>query len=136
MPTAADVESRVHRIEVRPLPEAGDPKATQLLRDAEQIGVTLADARTARVYLIEGALSDDDLAEIIDGLLVNPAAEIAEIAETNPVLRGLCDLRGGHSRARAPELLLNFSALWVQFPGKSGSRVPSQWPVPGAACVP
>ncbi len=84
MPTAiaSDAAVRVHRVEVRPLPVAGDPEAARLLRDAAALGLFPADARTAKVYLIEAALSDADLAALRDKLLVDPIVESAALGAT------------------------------------------------------
>ena len=66
----------VHRIEVR---VGRDPRADAVVRDAASIGVRLASARLARVYLIEGDLTDDNLTTIRDRLLADPVTESAVI---------------------------------------------------------
>ncbi|MEN0019469.1 MAG: phosphoribosylformylglycinamidine synthase subunit PurS [Planctomycetota bacterium] len=74
---ATTLSTKVHRIEVRRKPAAGDPRADALLRDAEAIGITIGAVTTARVYLIEADLSDDQLAAVCDRLLADPVVEIA-----------------------------------------------------------
>lgn len=64
-----------HRLEVRPLPDAGDPRAHRLMREAAALGYTLQAARTAKVYLLEGDLTDQQRAAIAKALLVNPVTE-------------------------------------------------------------
>src|SRR6056297_1601333 len=61
-----------HRLEVRPLPEAGDPRAHRLMREAAALGAPLTAARTAKVYLLEGELTDQQRDAIARALLVNP----------------------------------------------------------------
>lgn len=79
MTSAAAFATRVHRIEVRPRPGAGDPRARSLQHDAAAIGITLASARTARVYLIEAALDPDQTQAIRTRLLEDPVIEQAAI---------------------------------------------------------
>ncbi|MFI4916366.1 MAG: AIR synthase-related protein [Phycisphaerales bacterium JB060] len=64
-----------HRFEVRPLPAAGDPRAQRLLREAAALGAPLAAASTAKVYLLEGDLTDQQRDAIASALLVNPVTE-------------------------------------------------------------
>ena len=81
MPAAtADARPRsaaVHRFEVRPRPEAGDPRADRLLRDAASLGLRVdpASTRTAKVYLVEAELDDGQLAGLAERLLADPVAE-------------------------------------------------------------
>ncbi len=79
------IDARVHRIEVRPKPAAGDPRAATLASDAGALGITLAGARTARVYLIEGPLSPEQLETVRSRILEDPVVETAAIASTPPV---------------------------------------------------
>ncbi|UYV14113.1 MAG: phosphoribosylformylglycinamidine synthase subunit PurS [Phycisphaera sp.] len=65
----------IHRLEVRPKRDAGDPKATRLMREAAALGYTLQAARTAKVYLLEGDLTDQQRDAIARALLVNPVTE-------------------------------------------------------------
>lgn len=82
MPTAtapaATTTARVHRIEVRPKPNAGDPRGDELASRARQAGLGATAARSARVYLIEAALDNDQLARITRALLANPVTETAQ----------------------------------------------------------
>lgn len=82
MPTAtapaAATTARVHRIEVRPKPNAGDPRGDELASRARQAGLGATAARSARVYLIEAALDNDQLARITRALLANPVTETAQ----------------------------------------------------------
>ncbi|OAB62922.1 hypothetical protein AY599_05930 [Leptolyngbya valderiana BDU 20041] len=64
-----------HRFEVRPLPDAGDPRAHRLMREAAALGTPLAAARTAKVYLLEGELTQQQRDAIARVLLVNPVTE-------------------------------------------------------------
>ena len=93
MPTApaADADPstaascRVHRVEVRPQPNAGDPRAHDLLRRSEPIGLQPTAAHSARIYLIEGDLTDDQLDRVIAGLLANPVTEAATLGAAEPL---------------------------------------------------
>ncbi len=89
MPSAAPAvhpatSYRVHRIEVRPRPVAGDPRAATLAHDAKALGVPLASVRTARVYLVEGDLSPDQLETVRSRLLEDPVVESAAVAAMPP----------------------------------------------------
>ncbi|MEO1277878.1 MAG: hypothetical protein AAFV77_02860, partial [Planctomycetota bacterium] len=64
-----------HRFEVRPLPDAGDPRAHRLVREAAALGYDLEAAHTAKVYLLEGELTEDQRQAIASALLVNPVTE-------------------------------------------------------------
>ncbi len=64
-----------HRFEVRPLPDAGDPRAHRLMREAAALGTPRAAARTAKVYLLEGELTQQQRDAIARALLVNPVTE-------------------------------------------------------------
>lgn len=73
-----------HRLEVRPLPDAGDPRAHRLLREAAALGFILQAARTAKVYLLEGDLTDQQRAAIAKALLVNPVTESLATSNGHP----------------------------------------------------
>ncbi len=78
MTTAATVPhavTRVHRVEVRPRAAAGDPRADDLAARARNAGLAPASVRSARVYLIEGPLDDEQVARVVSALLVNPVTE-------------------------------------------------------------
>jgi len=65
-----------HRYEVRSLPDAGDSHAQRVLREAVALGFSPSAVRTAKVYLLEGDLSESQREAIARGLLVNPATEV------------------------------------------------------------
>ncbi|MEO1008848.1 MAG: phosphoribosylformylglycinamidine synthase subunit PurS [Planctomycetota bacterium] len=67
-----------HRFEVAPAAVAGDPRAERLVREAARLGYTLRRVRTAKVYLLEGELSEDQRLAIGEGLLVHPVTERLE----------------------------------------------------------
>ena len=65
----------MHRVEVRPTADAGDPRADALLRDAARLGFAPAGARSARVYLIRGPLTDAHADRLARELLASPVVE-------------------------------------------------------------
>ncbi|MDX2130968.1 MAG: AIR synthase-related protein [Planctomycetota bacterium] len=67
------------RVEVRVRPGLADPRADTLRARAASIAPTLISARTARVYLIEGALSPADQSRVVSSLLADPVCEVATI---------------------------------------------------------
>ncbi|GAB4384056.1 MAG: phosphoribosylformylglycinamidine synthase subunit PurL [Phycisphaerales bacterium] len=69
----------VHRIEVRPKAQAGDPRARALIHDAAGIGIPVRSVRTARVYLIEADLTADQIETIRTRLLEDPVIEEATV---------------------------------------------------------
>jgi phosphoribosylformylglycinamidine synthase II len=75
----------VHRVEVRPRSGLDDPRGSALAREAAALGIPLRSARSARVYLIEAALTQDQLSSIVDRLLADPVTESAVVGS---------DLRG------------------------------------------
>jgi phosphoribosylformylglycinamidine synthase subunit PurSL len=77
MPASARSGVQLHRVEVRPRANAGDPRAQELAGHAARCGLKPTGVRSARVYLIEGALGRDDLDRVVDGLLANPVTEKA-----------------------------------------------------------
>ncbi|MBX3364713.1 MAG: phosphoribosylformylglycinamidine synthase subunit PurL [Phycisphaeraceae bacterium] len=66
---------RVHRIEVSPAPGQQDPRARRVEHDARAIGFALAGCSTARVYLIQGPLDEEDLDRVRQALLTDPVSE-------------------------------------------------------------
>jgi len=82
---SAPDHTRVHRVEVRPKPNAGDPRGHDLVERAKAMGQAPDAAHSARVYLIEGALTDDQLQHVIDGLLANPVTEASALGSRDPV---------------------------------------------------
>ena len=80
MPTLhTSAETRVHRVEVRPRPHAGDPRARSLVHDAAAIGIPVQSVRTARIYLIEAGLTPEQLDAVRARLLEDPVIESATI---------------------------------------------------------
>ncbi|GMV26229.1 MAG: hypothetical protein AMXMBFR58_22600 [Phycisphaerae bacterium] len=90
MPTsAADPLTNTHpaavsvtRIEVRPAPGKPDPRGDAVARAASAIGLT-STARSARVYLIEAALTPDHVRRVVGKLLCDPVLETASIGVTH-----------------------------------------------------
>ncbi len=83
-PAAAPVSTRVHRVEVRPRANAGDPRAEEVARQAAAAGLNAQGVRSARVYLIEGALGPGDLDRVVRGLLANPVTEESFVGVSTP----------------------------------------------------
>ena len=90
MSTATAVSSlmtaTVHRIEVHRRPEAGDPAADALRRDAAGLPNALipSSVACAAVYLLEGALTDSELVRIAEELLADPVMQSAVIGAAAP----------------------------------------------------
>ena len=76
----------VHRIEVHRRPEAGDPAADALRRDAAGLPNALipSSVACAAVYLLEGALTDSELVRIAEELLADPVMQSAVIGAAAP----------------------------------------------------
>lgn len=77
-------ELTVHRIEIHPVAASGDPRGHALVEDAKSIGINLDGAHWCRVYLIEAALTNDQLVRIITNLLANSVIERAVIGASEP----------------------------------------------------
>jgi phosphoribosylformylglycinamidine synthase subunit PurSL len=73
--TADSVQSKVHRIQIHPTEHAGDPRASDFLHRAAVLGTTIDRASSARIYLIEGDMSDEQLDQVVTQLLCNPVVE-------------------------------------------------------------
>ena len=82
--TAARPAVAVHRVEVRPKPNAGDPRADELMEKARGLGLKPESVRTARVYLIEGPFDDAEIRRVVDALLANPVTEEAVVGAAEP----------------------------------------------------
>ncbi len=67
------------RIEVRTRPGLLDPRAASAVSRATALGYPVTKADSARVYLIEGALSDQQVSRIATNLLADPVTEVAEL---------------------------------------------------------
>ena len=82
----------VHRIEIHRRPEAGDPAADALRRDAAGLPHAMipSSVACAAVYLLEGPLSDTELLQIAEELLADPVMQSpvigAAAAEPNQVV--------------------------------------------------
>ena len=74
----------IHRFEVRPAPEAGDAKAGAVARAARSLGVEPGRVRTARVYLVEGDLSADQVDMVRTALLTDPVLERSALGAAPP----------------------------------------------------
>lgn len=86
MTTATPPAFSVHRIEVHRRPEAGDPAADALRRDAAGLPDRLRPSSVARadVYLLEGPFDSEDLTRIADELLADPVMQVAMVGSTDP----------------------------------------------------
>ena len=87
---SAQVEStprRVVRVEVHPAPGQPDPHATQYLEPLKESHPSATGITSARVYLIEGPISDAQLGRIASELLADPVAQRAVIG-ASPVAQG------------------------------------------------
>jgi phosphoribosylformylglycinamidine synthase len=84
-----DVAVKVHRIEVRPRRGHADPRGAAVLREVETLGLERRPKRIdhAAVYLIEGALTNDELARIADELLADCVTQTAETHASDAAAR-------------------------------------------------
>jgi len=85
MPATATPTAAVHRIEIHPMPSAGDPRGDKLAAQSSALGFPLERAHTAHVYLIEGELTDDQLKAICTKLLANPVVERIHVGASEPI---------------------------------------------------
>ncbi|RNC81271.1 MAG: phosphoribosylformylglycinamidine synthase [Phycisphaera sp.] len=77
MSTSDTLAPAVHRIVITKKPDAPDPEASSLVREAEAIGTRLAGVWTSRVFLLQGELTDEQIEQITAELLVDPVLETA-----------------------------------------------------------
>lgn len=100
---------------MRPREAAGDPRAEALRRQASEAGVDVARVGSARVYLVEGALTAAQAERLAGALLADPVLESwslgagapetgAHVAEVHP-LPGVMDPVAQTVREQARELL-------------------------------
>ncbi len=82
--TADSVQSKVHRIQIHPTEHAGDPRASEFLHRAAVLDTQIERASSARIYLIEGDLSDEQLDQVVTQLLCNPVVETVAHGSTPP----------------------------------------------------
>ncbi|MEM9083606.1 MAG: phosphoribosylformylglycinamidine synthase subunit PurS [Planctomycetota bacterium] len=74
---ASDVSVQVRRFEVRPSELAGDPVAARVVREAKSaLGVEIDSARTAKCYIVEAALTQEQADRVLQDLLVDPVLEV------------------------------------------------------------
>lgn len=85
MPATATPTAAVHRIEIHPMPSAGDPRGDKLAAQSCALGFPLERAHTAHVYLIEGELTDEQLNAICTKLLANPVVERIHVGASEPI---------------------------------------------------
>ncbi|MFO0832912.1 MAG: phosphoribosylformylglycinamidine synthase subunit PurS [Phycisphaerales bacterium] len=71
--------ARVVRVEVRTRAGLLDPRAASATSRARALGFPVTRAESARVYVMEGALSGDAVRRIASGLLCDPVTETAAI---------------------------------------------------------
>jgi phosphoribosylformylglycinamidine synthase II len=69
----------LHRIEVRTRPGTPDPRAGVVHRRAVAAGLPVSGVTSAKVYLLEGELSGEQLSKAASGLLADPVVEVASI---------------------------------------------------------
>ncbi len=84
-PAAVPTQLRVHRIEIHPLPNAIDPRGEALIARAHDLDVEIKRAHTARVYLIEASLTDEQLDQICSQVLCNPVVERVHLGASAPM---------------------------------------------------
>ena len=82
--TLVPAVSRVHRLEIHPKAHAGDPRAVEFIHRAQLLGTTIERATSARIYLVEGALSDEQIDSIESQLLANPVVETVVRGTSHP----------------------------------------------------
>ncbi len=110
---------RVHRFEVRPLANAGDPVGDAAVREAQRLGYSPDSVRSARIYLIEADLDEDQQNRLVRSLLADPVIEIgsagasearsgSSLIEIHP-LPGVMD-PAAQSVAQAVKALLGIAA--------------------------
>jgi phosphoribosylformylglycinamidine (FGAM) synthase-like enzyme/phosphoribosylformylglycinamidine (FGAM) synthase PurS component len=84
MSNASATDTRVHRIQIHPTEHAGDPRASEFVHRAELLGTTIERATSARIFLVEGEFSEDQLDSIVTQLLCNPVVETVTHGSTEP----------------------------------------------------
>ncbi len=81
-PPPTTTASAVHRFEVRFKPSLFDPHARSLIAEAQSLGIKVAEAASARIYLIDGPLNDQHLDRIGTELLADPVTELVNVGST------------------------------------------------------
>ncbi len=84
--TTGDHPGRAHvvRVEVRTRPGLKDPRADSLRRRASDLGLHLGSVHPAKVYLIEGPLSGEQVQRVVTSLLADPVVEYAVVGAEPP----------------------------------------------------
>ncbi len=83
MPTAIEAR-KVHRVEIRRRNPDDDPRARRLLHDARALGIRPRAARVSRVYLIETAMDERQIARIARELLADRILEEPVLHASDP----------------------------------------------------
>lgn len=71
-----DMPTRVIRVEVRPKPGEPDPQGAALVSQAKQALGNVSAVHTARIYLIQAMISDDQAQSVVRELLTDPVNQI------------------------------------------------------------
>src|SRR5436190_6407036 len=84
----------VHRIEVRPKPGIPDPRGASACQEAQSLGLSNSprSIESASVYLLEGALDDQQIAQLAEELLADPVLEQATIGAAPPRAKALIEV--------------------------------------------
>ena len=78
-PSTEATASPVIRVEVRPKPGEIDPHGQALLRQAKQSLGNVTAVHSARIYLIQAPMSDDQAQAVADVLLADPVNQVATL---------------------------------------------------------
>ncbi len=75
----------VHRIEVRPREQFGDPHAESIRGQIGELGIdTVESVRSARLFFLAGELTDEQAARVADRLLADPVSETRHLGQSDP----------------------------------------------------
>ena len=89
----------IHRINIRPKAQFGDPQAAGVFSQIKELGIaTVATVRSARLFFLYGELSADDARKVAQDLLINPVVEDFDLQLTIDN----CQLKNGGA-ASSPE---------------------------------
>ena len=80
------IRPMIHRIDVRPA--GADPAGEGVCRQIRELGIDVAQVRSARVYLIDADLDAGAVRRIADELLADPVAEKADLVVAPPADSG------------------------------------------------
>ncbi len=72
----------MHRVEVRPRTDSLDARGHSVAKSAKGLGLAATSVRSARVYLIEAALTTAELDRVARSLLADPVTEIATVGSS------------------------------------------------------